>query len=182
MSSQNAFPGPNTGRPVARPTNPERPRQPSWVHPQAQAAQPPQQANGWQQQPAQPQQGGFAQQGYGAPTPNAQTDYGHWGEFADRRPCRSAGSRGPCGPVRAAIRTVRSDTPGLWPSAGRPRLRRPAIASVVSARYRSAQRPTRLRGRRSDCARSRRPAGHAAVCSWRGVIRTALSGTGPRSR
>ncbi|HXE01810.1 MAG TPA: SPOR domain-containing protein [Hyphomicrobium sp.] len=81
MSSQNAFPGPNTGRPVARPTNPERPRQPSWVHPQAQAAQPPQQANGWQQQPAQPQQGGFAQQGYGAPTPNAQADYGHWGEL-----------------------------------------------------------------------------------------------------
>ena len=35
MSSQNAFPGPNTGRPAARPANPERPRQPSWVNPQA---------------------------------------------------------------------------------------------------------------------------------------------------
>ena len=100
MSSQNAFPGPNTGRPVARPTNPERPRQPSWVHPQAQAAQPPQQANGWQQQPAQPQQGGFAQQGYGAPTPNAQADYGHWGELqtGGHAPGGAAGHADPYAP------------------------------------------------------------------------------------
>ena len=80
MSSQNAFPGPNTGRPVARPANPERPRQPSWVHPQAQAAQAPQ-ANGWQQQSAPAQQGSFTQQGYSTPTPHQQTDYGQWSEL-----------------------------------------------------------------------------------------------------
>lgn len=81
MSSQNAFPGSNTGRPVARPANPERPRQPSWVHPQAQAAQA-SQANGWQQQPApSAHQGSFTQQGYSTPTPHQQTDYGQWSEL-----------------------------------------------------------------------------------------------------
>jgi hypothetical protein len=87
MSSQNAFPRPNGARPVARPTNPETSRQPSWVNPQTQPGYAPQPANHWPPQDDAGfqgggyQGGGFApQQGYGQPAPQ-NPDYGHWSEL-----------------------------------------------------------------------------------------------------
>ncbi len=85
MSSQNAFPGPNGGRPLARPAAPASNGQPSWVNPQAppQAGRPQQPANAWpppQQQPAQGypeyQQAGVGQQ----PSPQSPS-YGQWSEL-----------------------------------------------------------------------------------------------------
>ncbi|MFT3731332.1 MAG: SPOR domain-containing protein [Hyphomicrobium sp.] len=90
MSSQNAFPGPNTGRPLARPATPAGNSQPSWVNPQAQPIGRQQQPNGWpaQQQPQQPQQPAqgyppnFQQPGYGGHAPEPQQPaYGQWSEL-----------------------------------------------------------------------------------------------------
>lgn len=86
MSSQNAFPGQNSGRPLARPTTQTSNSQPSWVNPQAQPVgrpqQQPQQANAWppQQQPAQ-NYPDYGQQGIGGRQPAPQQpDYGQWSE------------------------------------------------------------------------------------------------------
>lgn len=85
MSSQNAFPGQNSGRPLARPTTQTNNSQPSWVNPQAQPVgrpQQPQQANAWppQQQPA-PNYPDYGQQGFGGQQPAPQQpDYGQWSE------------------------------------------------------------------------------------------------------
>ena len=74
MSSQNAFPGPNGGRPAARPTTQTGNGQPSWVHPQAQGGGPQQ-----PQQPA-PAYPSYPQPGYGAQAPDQQ-QYGQWSEL-----------------------------------------------------------------------------------------------------
>jgi hypothetical protein len=74
MSSQNAFPGPNGGRPAARPTTQTGNGQPSWVHPQAQGGRPQQ-----PQQPA-PAYPSYPQPGYGAQAPDQQ-QYGQWSEL-----------------------------------------------------------------------------------------------------
>lgn len=85
MSSQNAFPGQNSGRPPARPTTPTSNSQPSWVNPQAQPVgrpQQPQQANAWppQQQPAS-NYPDYGQQGFGGQQPAPQrADYGQWSD------------------------------------------------------------------------------------------------------
>jgi hypothetical protein len=85
MSSQNAFPGPNAGRPAARPTNPERSRQPSWVNPQAQTGHAQQPASTWPPQQEQGFQGGFPQQqgygGRGSQQAPQQPGYEQWGEL-----------------------------------------------------------------------------------------------------
>jgi hypothetical protein len=80
MSSQNAFPGQNSGRPPVRPTTQTSGAQPSWVNPQAQPAGRPQQqgaANAWpsQQQPA-PNYGDHGQPGF--QQPQQQPAYGQW--------------------------------------------------------------------------------------------------------
>jgi hypothetical protein len=88
MSSQNAFPGPNAGRPLARPTTQTGNSQPSWVNPQVQpppAGRPQQQpANAWppQQPPAQGYPN-YQQPGYGQPQPEPQqpNNYGQWSEL-----------------------------------------------------------------------------------------------------
>jgi hypothetical protein len=75
MSSQNAFPGPNSGRPPARPTTPASNSQPSWVNPQAQPVGRPQQpGSAWppQQQPAPAYPDYPQQQGYGGQQPAPQ--------------------------------------------------------------------------------------------------------------
>jgi SPOR domain len=84
MSSQNAFPGQNSGRPPARPTTQASGTQPSWVNPQAQPVGRPQQqgaANAWppQQQPG-PNYPEYGQQpGFGGQQPVPQQPaYGHW--------------------------------------------------------------------------------------------------------
>lgn len=85
MSSQNAFPGQNSGRPLARPTTQTSNSQPSWVNPQAQPVgrpQQPQQANAWPtpQQPA-TNYPDYGQQGFGGQQPAPQQpDYGQWSE------------------------------------------------------------------------------------------------------
>lgn len=87
MSSQNAFPGQNSGRALARPTTQTSNSQPSWVNPQAQPVGRPQQqpaAPAWppqQQQPA-PDYPDYGQQGYGGqrPAPQQQPSYGQWNE------------------------------------------------------------------------------------------------------
>ncbi|MFA5957836.1 SPOR domain-containing protein [Hyphomicrobium sp.] len=77
MSSQNAFPGQNSGRPLARPTTQTGNTQPSWVNPQAQpVGRPPQQpANAWppQQAPNYPD--------YQQPAPQQSPAYGQWSEL-----------------------------------------------------------------------------------------------------
>jgi hypothetical protein len=88
MSSQNAFPGQNSGRPLARPTTQTSNSQPSWVNPQAQPVgrpqqQQPQQANAWPPQQQQPAQNypDYGQQGIGGRQPAPQQpDYGQWSE------------------------------------------------------------------------------------------------------
>jgi hypothetical protein len=77
MSSQNAFPGPNSGRPPSRPTTQTGTSQPSWVNPQAQPVGHPQQqpANAW------PQQSGQNYQGYPqGQQPAQQPGYAQWSE------------------------------------------------------------------------------------------------------
>lgn len=83
MSSQNTFPGPNAGRPLARPTTQTSNGQPSWVSPQAQPPtgrpqQPP--ANAWPPQDGYP---AYPQSGYGQPQPEQQqpAPYGQWSEL-----------------------------------------------------------------------------------------------------
>ncbi|MET0638913.1 MAG: SPOR domain-containing protein [Hyphomicrobium sp.] len=90
MSSQNAFPGPNGGRPAVRPTTQTGGSQPSWVNPQTQPQTGrPQQPTAWppqqqvpQQQPAQGYPN-YPQQGYGAQQADPQQGgaYGQWSEL-----------------------------------------------------------------------------------------------------
>lgn len=85
MSSQNAFPGPKAGRPLARPATQTSNGQPSWVNPQSQpqTGRPQQQANAWppQQEPA-PGYPNYPQPGYGQPQPEQHqpAPYGQWTE------------------------------------------------------------------------------------------------------
>jgi hypothetical protein len=86
MSSQNAFPGPNAGRPLARPTTQTSNGQPSWVNPQTQPPpgrpQPP--ANAWPpQQDAAPGYPSYPQSGYGQPQqqPQQSAPHGQWTEL-----------------------------------------------------------------------------------------------------
>ncbi len=79
MSSQNAFPGPNGGRPPARPTTPASNGQPSWVNPQSQpqTGRPQVPANAWP-----PQQQGYPdypQEAGQQPSPQSPS-YGQWSE------------------------------------------------------------------------------------------------------
>jgi hypothetical protein len=83
MSSQNAFPGQNSGRPQARPTTQTSGPQPSWVNPQAQPVGRQQQGNAsaWppnpQQQPAQ-NYPDYGQPAFGGQQPQQQPSYGQW--------------------------------------------------------------------------------------------------------
>ena len=105
MSSQNAYPGPNAARPAARPANQERARQPTWVQPQAQAGQAPQQANGWpQQQAAQVIRAALRSRATVRNRPQQQPAYGQWSELA-------AGLRGPGCSRRSLIPMRRSSSP-----------------------------------------------------------------------
>lgn len=85
MSSQNAFPGPKAGRPLARPATPTSNGQPSWVNPQPQQLgrpQPP--ANSWPpQQDQAPAYPSFPQSGYQQPQPENPhaSAHGQWAEL-----------------------------------------------------------------------------------------------------
>ncbi len=83
MSSQNAFPGPKAGRPLARPATQTGNGQPSWINPQPQQmGRPP--VNSW---PPQQDQASaypsFPQSGYPQPQPEnpPAPAHGQWAEL-----------------------------------------------------------------------------------------------------